>query len=516
MIEATRTSRPGGPDGMTAAAVARPGLLERLDEILRAAPMRNHADDLAARDRGDHDHGAALRQLDQAELLILLYNPVRVGAAYADWLKRELAEQAKTAEPLTSWNQTHLTISPLPRWNRDRLGFLCAVGCCDDGFWQVCEMGSSDSTSLMCVGCARKYEKLQPSDVWAPRTPPAHGKLVHPGILGDEPCDNTMGLTGSTDREWLLGEANAFLVGDWLGMEVRPQFRLTDNPARLEIVGRTTTAGHRFDLTASFVYDPATLHLHYRDMPNGFRYETGTLTNQDGTTATIDDPFIMLSAIDAGEDRFASMVGTAGPASPYLAGPAITVAESTRPEYRYFAVVEVDADGHELARYSGSINDPEWDVAAADRRERDLAVAAIGGQWRPRHPAAVRWGVQVFTDRHEVDALRAEAVARAHPDPDEELAVNLDEPQRDAEDTDSHTVVGLVPTPPPDRPSLAPSNVALAIGAAMIAGALFVADTETRLATFAGISLAALMALLARALRVSRLGTQRAEADKQP
>lgn len=265
---------------------------ERLPQILAETPLRGPHEQSA-------DPAAVRRQAGRVTILKLLYGPEEVADVYTSWLDTSLADQDATAPGLTTWAQAGMSTAPLPRWTRDRHGFLC-VGC-GDNFWHLVSRG--DVSSRWCKTCARELEGLRSEQVWIPRLSPMHHDIAFPGVLPDEPYHNLMQVhwNGSADTtEYVMGEADAFLSGyGWMGLTADEQSPLTgaiETPT-MQAAGQTTQPGHRFAWTASFTYDRSPDG--WRQTPYGFRFVTGTLTSGHGVS-TFDDAFRMLDTIAAG------------------------------------------------------------------------------------------------------------------------------------------------------------------------------------------------------------------------
>ncbi|GAB1646862.1 hypothetical protein [Krasilnikovia sp. MM14-A1259] len=262
---------------------------EHLSRIIAAAPLR------ASRD--DHvDLAVYDRQVQQLEILWLLFGRDEVAEFYSSWLSDEIAEQAKTAIGLTSWSDAPMSTAPIPRWNRDRHGFLC-VGC-GDSFWHLASLNVS--LDRWCKSCARDLEELQPSEVWEPRRPDIHGNLEFPGLLPDEPRDNMLHVqvTAGPPMDLVLGEANAFLLAEgWMGLTADENRQLGGpfDAATMDATGTAAPAGGpEFMWTASFVYDRSPQGWH--KTAYGFRLVTGTLSSAAGVQS-FDDAFQMLDTI---------------------------------------------------------------------------------------------------------------------------------------------------------------------------------------------------------------------------
>lgn len=291
------------PDWSTAPQ-RRAVIRDHLDRILATPRPANHADHLRMERDHTRDHAAERRQLRRVDLLQMLYGRVEVAAAYHDWLTAELRRQQPTAQPLQSWDDLAFDLAPLPRWDRDRYGFQCWIGCCDSSFWQVVPIHGTDG---MCETCARTTEHLQPHQVWAPKLPPAHGQLVHPGPPVDEPHTGpAIGslLTDGTTREHQLGDAVIpICYHDLIGLQPTTHYAVTGPAAtpRLRVTGAGThpgPAGTTFTLHAIYDYDPTPQHRH--TTPYGFRLTTATYTTNTGTgtSLTITDPYDLLTAMD--------------------------------------------------------------------------------------------------------------------------------------------------------------------------------------------------------------------------
>lgn len=245
------------------------------------------------------DHDAARRQLDRIGLLQLLYGPDEVADAYMAWLDAFLTTQAKTAPMLASWSEAAMDLAPIPRWGRDRYGFLCV--CCGENFWQV--QTRNNSGDRFCKACARGVAEIAVEQLWRPVLPAVHGHVGFPGLLADETRDNKVSVQwNSADgprSEYVMGDADPFFfVPGWMGMTIDESTFAGDITApTLTARGRTTQPGHEFEWSAAFSYDPAPET--FRQTPYGFRLTSGTLISPAGAT-TFGDPFQMLDTILAG------------------------------------------------------------------------------------------------------------------------------------------------------------------------------------------------------------------------
>ncbi|RZU46582.1 hypothetical protein EV385_6657 [Krasilnikovia cinnamomea] len=266
----------------------RAQIRDHLTRIIAAAPLRASRDDRA--DLAVYDH-----QVQQLEILWLLFGRDEVTEVYSSWLTDELAEQAKTATGLTSWSDVAMSTSPIPRWNRDRHGFLC-VGC-SEAFWRIVSL--SGSLDRWCKRCARDLEGLEPSQVWDPRLPTIHGSLEFPGLMPDEPRDNMLHLQADASRhDLVLGEANAFLLSEgWMGLTA-DESRQLSGPIEAPVLDTSGTAapagGPEFMWTATFTYDATPQGWHKNAY--GFRLTSGTLSSTAGVQR-FDDAFRMLDTI---------------------------------------------------------------------------------------------------------------------------------------------------------------------------------------------------------------------------
>ncbi len=195
-----------------------------------------------------------------------------------------------------------MPVSPLPRWGRDRHGFLCVIGC-DEHFWRLLRVGET-GIERMCKSCARDLQGLNASEVWAPRLPAVHEHIAFPGLLPDEPRDNLLQVQWNGNPEkfaYVMGDANAFMADHgWMGMtadnEGSKLAGAIETPT-LDVSGKTTRPGHQFAWTAMFSYDPSPEG--WRKSPYGFRLVTGTLSSAAGVS-TFDDAFRMLDTIAVG------------------------------------------------------------------------------------------------------------------------------------------------------------------------------------------------------------------------
>jgi hypothetical protein len=262
---------------------------EHLTRIIAAAPLQTSRAD--SPDRAVFD-----RQVQQLKILWLLHGRDEVAEVYSSWLDDEMAEQVKTATGLSSWSDVPMSTAPIPRWNRDRYGFLC-VGC-GDSFWHIASL--SPSMDRWCKRCARDLEELQPSQVWEPRRPGIHGYLEFPGLMPDEPRDNMLHVQvpDGLPMDLVLGEANAFLLAEgWMGLTA-DESRQLGGPFDAPTLDATGTAapagGPELMWTASFAYDRSPQGWHKTEY--GFRLVAGTLTSPAGVQ-TFDDAFQMLDAI---------------------------------------------------------------------------------------------------------------------------------------------------------------------------------------------------------------------------
>jgi hypothetical protein len=226
-------------------------------------------------------------------VLHALHGRDEVAAAYEEWLDRDLARQAASAVPLTSWDQVPVAYCPVPAWTRDRYGHLCVI--CAEAVWQVVTVAGRDR---MCKVCARREEQLAPGQVWLPRLPAVHAALGYPGLLPGEPADNHLSVTlpGWSGRTYTLGDANPFCLPGLLGLDPdhqSPPDAITGDPdaPRLEVTGR---AGDGVRFQATFRFDPAPQG--WRAAPYGFRFAQGTLLAPDGRTTVFTDAFDLLSA----------------------------------------------------------------------------------------------------------------------------------------------------------------------------------------------------------------------------
>ncbi|WP_430786891.1 hypothetical protein [Actinoplanes sp. G11-F43] len=268
---------------------------DRLIPILAELPLRGPREE-------SPDPAAVLRQAGRVTILKLLYGLEEVAEVYTSWLDTSLAEQDATATGLATWSEAGMPTAPLPRWTRDRHGFLC-VGC-GENFWTLVSRG--DVSSRWCKTCARDLAELRSEQVWIPRRSPLHHDIAFPGVLPDERYDNLLPVNwnGSIDiTEYVMGEADAFLAGyGWMGLatsdEPSPLTGDLEAPT-LKAAGQTTKPGHRFAWTASFAYDRGPNG--WRKTPYGFRLVTGTLTSDHGVS-TFDDAFTMLDTIAAGNN----------------------------------------------------------------------------------------------------------------------------------------------------------------------------------------------------------------------
>jgi hypothetical protein len=267
---------------------------EHLNRIIAAGPLHAH------RDHHVPDRAVFDRQHQHLDILTRLYGAEEIAAAYMSWLDTELAEQVKTATGFTSWNEIPMSTAPLPRWNRDRHGFLC-VGC-GDSFWMILPLGSS-GIERWCKKCARDLEGLNPTEVWEPRLPAIGGHIAFPGLMPDEPHDNVLQVTWNGKPEmhdYVAGEASAFLAGDgWMGMTADEGRRLYGEIATpsLDTSGTANVDGREIMWTATFAYDLTPQG--WRKSPYGFRLVTGTISSTAGVS-TFDDAFDMLDAIATG------------------------------------------------------------------------------------------------------------------------------------------------------------------------------------------------------------------------
>lgn len=301
---------PTDRSAMPTTALSRRAILRgHLNRILAYPPPTNHKENIQLNEAGVTDRAKAVsRQIDQVRILQLLHGRDEVAAAYSDWLDDNLREQVKTAKPLRSWNEVHLDIAPIPRWRRDRHGFLCWVSAgCDESFWQLLPVGGG-SGDRMCKHCARA-ENLSPGEVWEPRLPAAHDALAYRGLMPEEAHENeiTLKLTDGTDRSYGLGDTNAFLFAEgWMGLVVdQHQVNGTSEAPHMEIIGKTTKEGHQFSFLLTFDYDATPQG--WRRSPYGFRFTSGTLTSSDGSsTHAITDVVELLDTIDRGEAAFPS------------------------------------------------------------------------------------------------------------------------------------------------------------------------------------------------------------------
>ena len=273
----------------------RPAVLSRreavrghLDRILAAPAPANHADHLRGQRR---DHAAASRQIDQVRILQMLYSNEDVAAVYCQWLDEALAEQAKTAERLRSWDETAVDSAPIG-WNADWHGFLCP--CCGEAEWRIV---SAKDAERLCTRCARRELGLEPGQVWAPRLPPAHAHIAWPG--GEREHTITATLADGGKRDYAAGDASMLLAShSWMGLEAAGDLAGAADRPRFEFTGSTGREGHRFSFTATLDYDPAPQGT--RQTPYGFRYTAGTLTG-NGETRAFTDLFDLLDTISSGE-----------------------------------------------------------------------------------------------------------------------------------------------------------------------------------------------------------------------
>jgi hypothetical protein len=295
---------------MAAAGVSRRALVRGyLGRILAVPPPANHCDHLRVAAHGTRNHAAEERQLAQVRILRRLYGRDELAAAYAEWLYADLAEQAKAARPLRSWDDVPLDGAPIG-WNRDVHGFLCPIACCDFSYWQVISVAGRER---MCAGCARRVERLTPDQVWQPKLPPAHHHLACPGLLPGEPAENEIvaGLSDGSERRYGAGDAYPFLLADgWMGLAAA-FYRLSGDPGRprLEITGATAQEGHRFSFAAALDYDPSPQG--WRRTPYGLRFASGTLTGPGGEARAFTDAFDLLDTIARGEQAFTTSSGQA-------------------------------------------------------------------------------------------------------------------------------------------------------------------------------------------------------------
>lgn len=279
----------------TIAKLSRRALVrEHLTRIIAAGPLHSHRD--------DHLPDMALfdSQLKQLEILTRLYGADEVAAAYTSWLDSELAEQVKAAAGFESWEQIPMSTAPLPRWNRDRHGFLC-VGC-GDSFWTILPLGST-GIERWCKKCGRDVAGLDPTQVWEPRLPSIAGHIAFPGLMPDEQHDNLLQVTWNGKSEvhdYICGEATAFLASDgWMGLTVDEGQRLygeIEAPS-LDASGTATVDGREIMWTATFAYDLTPQG--WRKSPFGFRLVTGTISSTAGVS-TFDGAFRMLDTIASG------------------------------------------------------------------------------------------------------------------------------------------------------------------------------------------------------------------------
>lgn len=293
-----KTAAPRPPAPTAPEKPARREIIRKhLDRILATPAPANHSDHL--RDRENYDGTAASRQLEQVRILQMLHGHDEVAIVYQQWLDNTLAGQAKTAEPLRSWNEIAIDAAPIGWGQRDRHGFLCLrCGECD---WQVVTIG--DIEERLCGRCAREMH-MEPGKVWAPRTPPAEGHIACPGLLPDEPHENSIDASLADDgtRNYPVGDANAFIVDHhWMGMDTSGHLAGSADRPRMEITGSTGAEGHKFSFIITLEYDPAPQG--FRKNPYGFRYVSGTLTSH-GETCAVTDPFELLDTIALGEAEY--------------------------------------------------------------------------------------------------------------------------------------------------------------------------------------------------------------------
>lgn len=234
-------------------------------------------------------------------VLQALYGRDRTAAAYAEWLDARIREQAKTPDPLASWDDIPDS-SVAAGWRQDSHGFLCVA--CADNFWQVIEIGDTDP---LCAACAR-YFGWEPSRVQALRVPPSHSLLRASGYLPGGRRE-TVRVTGSDSitRDYQTGDARGFASGAW-DMNTTGTYSGDIERPRLEMTGTTSEEGHEFSFVAAFAYDPSPLGFPCgpygtAPAPYGFRFEAGTLSSGE-ETAAFTDAFTMLDAIAAGTAAF--------------------------------------------------------------------------------------------------------------------------------------------------------------------------------------------------------------------
>jgi hypothetical protein len=193
---ATPLARRCPAPGLTRQAILR----GHLDLILAAPAPANHLDRLTGPSRA---HAAAGRQVDQVRIQQLLSGSDEVAAAYRRWLDQALREQAKTAVPLRSWDETAIDSAPVGWGNRDVPGLFCV--CCGGNCSQV--ILADGFRGRLCARCVRR------------ELAPAHGHLEYPGLLPGYPRKNSIEvrLTDGTTRRYGLGDASPFLVRGYWG-----------------------------------------------------------------------------------------------------------------------------------------------------------------------------------------------------------------------------------------------------------------------------------------------------------
>ncbi|MFF0430303.1 hypothetical protein ACFYUJ_38825 [Streptomyces sp. NPDC004520] len=239
--------------------------------------------------RPDMSEKAKAMQMAWARALISVHGHDRAASVYAEYADRR---QSTVTATTGSWGALVLACSPIPRWDRDRHGFLCFS--CIDAFATVI---AADDEQL-CNRCAREHADVETTrPLWHAYS---HAQFQFPGLMGEEreTGESTLLIRyqDGEERAYVTGEAGLLteLTSPLPGITALPAQTSGDSrdTINLTVEARAEHARRTVEVLATFAYDPEPEQ--WEAHPYGFRFVSARLTTRARKLGHLDiaDPVI--------------------------------------------------------------------------------------------------------------------------------------------------------------------------------------------------------------------------------
>ncbi|MFD8025436.1 hypothetical protein ACFV6G_34120 [Streptomyces lavendulae] len=239
--------------------------------------------------RPDMTEEAKEVQMAWARALVAVHGHDRAASVYAEYAGRR---QDTVTATVGSWGNLVLACSPIPRWDRDRHGFLCFS--CIDAFSTVV---AADEEQL-CNRCAREHTAVETTrPLWHAYS---HNRFQFPGLMGEERKTGESKLLiryqDDEERAYVTGEAGLLTEGisplpgfTSVSAQTHGDSRDTIN---LTVEARAEHVRRSVEVLATFAYDPEPQQ--WEGHPYGFRFVSARLTARSRKLGHLDiaDPAV--------------------------------------------------------------------------------------------------------------------------------------------------------------------------------------------------------------------------------